>query len=164
MEIKKYPSLGIIGRFKPLHNGGHNLLKEACKRAEHVLIGIGSSNVYDSRNPFTAKESKEMIDRSLGKEFDNYTIIFIPDFFNGEKWKNYIINKFENIEYFVSGNNCVRDLLKNHFKLLSPEDLILSENKIELNATQVRLEIRNGNNWKNLVPKEVALYLENSYL
>lgn len=55
---KKFRKLGAIGRFKPLHLGAAAMLEALCENAEEVVIGIGSSNKYNLRNPFTAEESR----------------------------------------------------------------------------------------------------------
>ena len=76
----KMGRVGGIGRWKPLHKAGAVMLETVCSMADQVLIGIGSINKYNARNPFTAEESKEMLDRFLKDRFDNYQILFIPDF------------------------------------------------------------------------------------
>ena len=76
---------GVIGRFKPLHNGGAMMLEAICRQAAHVTIGIGSSNKYNIRNPFTAAESEEMVRAFLADSYANYDIIHIPDFAHVEK-------------------------------------------------------------------------------
>ena len=45
----KLGTIGLIGRFKPLHLGASVLLESACEKAEKVIIGIGSSNKYNIR-------------------------------------------------------------------------------------------------------------------
>ena len=62
---KQLGRVGLVGRFKPLHIGGFNLLDEACKKSDYVIIGIGSVNKYNSRNPFTPVETRQMIQRAL---------------------------------------------------------------------------------------------------
>lgn len=85
--------VGVIGRFKPLHNGAAVLLESLCEKSDHVLIGIGSSNKYNIRNPFTSDETKDMIELFLKEKFTNYEIIKIPDFAhipgceNGQQWR-----------------------------------------------------------------------------
>ncbi len=61
-ETKDLGVVGIIARFKPVHKGHAAILEALCERADLVYIGLGSPNKYDVRNPFSAKESEEMID------------------------------------------------------------------------------------------------------
>ena len=161
---------GFIGRFKPLHNGGYVMLNSLCEKADEVIIGIGSSNKYNLRNPFTAEESEAMINCVLANKFSNYSIIHIPDFAhlkeynNGQKWKNYIVEKFKGLDYFISSNEYVRTLLEDSFSLLYPFDIIPKEKYLKLRATEVRVEMAKFGNWKNLVPESVASYLEKNKL
>jgi len=161
----KYKKIGIVGRFKPLHLGGASLLSSACENADEVIIGIGSSNKYNVRNPFTAEESKEMIDEFLKKKYSNYNIIFVPDFGHlvgcedGQKWKEYVFEKFGQVEVFVSGNDFVKNLLKEKYKVLNPEEIIPKDKSIKLRASLVRNQMAKGEDWESLVPSEVADYL-----
>jgi nicotinamide-nucleotide adenylyltransferase len=48
----------MVARWKPVHRGHAVVLRALSDRAEQALIGIGSSNRYDSRNPFTRSRWK----------------------------------------------------------------------------------------------------------
>lgn len=56
------------------------MLEAICRLATGAIIGIGSSNKYDHRNPFTAEETEKMIQAYLAPRFSNFKIIRIPDF------------------------------------------------------------------------------------
>ena len=80
----EYNTIGLIGRFRPLHIGAAALLDGCFSRSEYVHIGIGSANVYDDRNPFTANEVENMIqlylkEKNIPKE--RYTVLKINDHF-----------------------------------------------------------------------------------
>lgn len=170
MDDKPKPlgKIGLVGRFKPLHLGGYRLLEAACQQADKVVIGIGSANKYNLRNPFTAEESEAMINASLKNRFSNYQTVQIPDFAqipeysDGQRWKEYIRENFGSLDYFVSGNDYVRDLLKDSYPLLYPGEIVPRENWIKLRATQVRYEMARFGDWKALVPPEVAFYLKDN--
>lgn len=161
---KPFGIIGLIGRWKPLHIGGYSLLEAVCEKSDKVLIGIGSSNRYDLRNPFTAQETEEMIRISLSPKHSNYRIIHIPDFCNEDKWVKYVLKKFGKLDCYVSGNQYVNQLLETHYKIIHPFDIIPKEKQVELNSTKVRIEIARGGDWKKLVPNEVSEYLESSGL
>lgn len=166
----KLNRVGLIGRFKPLHNGAILMLEAAFENANEVVIGIGSSNKYNLRNPFTAKETKEMLSVYLTKRYNNYKIIEIPDFAHipeykdGQKWCSYIKENFGELDAFITGNDYVAKLLKNYYKIIEPWHLIPKEKWIPLRATGVRIEIARYGPWKSLVPAEVAEYLEKNNL
>jgi cytidyltransferase-like protein len=161
---------GTIGRFKPLHNGGAVMLETVCSMAEHVIIAVGSVNKYNARNPFTAEESKAMIDASLGKRFSNYSVMFIPDFGHlpeyrdGQKWRNHALEQFGELDYLVTGNDYVADLFRSDYKIIHPGVLIQREKQIMLRATEVRVEMAKAGNWEKLVPEEVAEYIKKNGL
>jgi len=57
----------IIGRFQPFHKGHLYLIKQALKHVESLIIGVGSSNVINEKNPFSFEERKKYIEFSLNK-------------------------------------------------------------------------------------------------
>ncbi len=163
-------SIGFIGRFKPLHNGGATFLEEACKKYDSVVIGIGSSNKYNIRNPFTAPESKDMIDCFLRDKFSNYRVEFIPDFAqipefaNGEKWRDYAFERFGSLNLFASSNDFVRNLMKDKYELIFPHDIIPEEKRVKVKSSDVRIEMARFGEWEKLVPEKVVEYLETKKL
>jgi len=166
----KLGRVGVIGRFKPLHNGGALMLDAICENADHVILGLGSSNKYNVRNPFTAEESAGMIQAYLSPRFSNYEFISIPDFghlpecSDGKKWKEYMGRHFGTLDYFVSGNRYVSALLKDTYPVIHPAELVDSEELIKIRATAVRLKMAGGDDWQSLVPMPVANYLEENGL
>ncbi len=168
--MEKHKSALAIGRFKPLHNGTAALLESLCENADKAVIGIGSCNKYNLRNPFTAEESKEMIDAFLSKKASNYSITYLPDFAHipefsdGQRWREHVLEQCRGIEYLVSGNPYVCELLKNDYEIIHPNLIIPAEKQITIRATQVRFEMALRGNWQSLVPEEVAQYIEQNKL
>ncbi|VVB77999.1 Nicotinamide-nucleotide adenylyltransferase [uncultured archaeon] len=156
----KFGRVGLIGRFKPLHNGNSALLESVCRNSDSVIIGIGSSNKYDLRNPFSAKESIEMIETFLSSKFANYSFIELIDFGNDKKWKSAVISHFGNLDYFITGNAYVTEILKDTYKILHPFEIVPEFKESELNSSKVRIEIAKDRNWKPMVPASVANYLQ----
>ncbi len=164
--MKTLGRVGFIGRFKPLHNGAALALETLCSKADVVKIGIGSSNKYNARNPFTAEESREMIDTYLSPRHENYEFIIVPDFahlpefHDGQKWKEYVKEHFGKLDYFATANPYVRDLLQDSYNIIHPAACIPREQWLKMRATEVRMAMASGGNWQELVPEEVAHYLE----
>ncbi|MBT3406271.1 hypothetical protein HN419_03820 [Candidatus Woesearchaeota archaeon] len=162
--------VGFIGRFKPLHNGSASALEALCETAEHVVIGIGSSNQYNVRNPFTADESRAMIDLVLGPKYQNYSLVQIPDYAHlpqyrdGSKWKQEVVEQFGEITHFVTGNGYVAELLQDTYEVLTPVQAVPGNRKRDVKATIVRIELATNGDWECMVPEPVADYLKTNGL
>jgi len=165
---KKYGRVAAIGRFKPLHLGGAAMLESMCESADQVLIGVGSCNKYNLRNPFTAQESEEMIDSYLGPRFDNYSVLQVPDFAqldvegakDGSLWKNHVLKEFGTLDAFVSGNPYVAKLLGDEYEIVHPTTLIDPSKHIRLRAGMVRLAMAQGDErYALMMPTEVHNYM-----
>lgn len=163
--------IAAIGRFKPLHLGGAALLENMCQVADHAIIGVGSSNKYNLRNPFTATESAKMIDSYLSSRFDNYSILLVPDFGHlpggrdGSLWKQYILENFTGTKCFVTGNLYVASLLEDQYRILHPTDIVPASRRRDVSGTKVRLAMASSDSsWQEMVPTEVANYLTKNHL
>ncbi|MBI4440623.1 hypothetical protein HY639_00500 [Candidatus Woesearchaeota archaeon] len=154
--------LGIIGtvaRFKPVHHAHALMLETMCQRAAHVTIGIGSSNRYNVRNPFTAKESADMI-RLVLKPYTNYSLFEVPDLDDGPKWREQALALWPDTTLFVTANPYVELLLKDKYELKHPIDLIPEEKRVRVSGTMVRYAMARGEPWEHLVPDQVGAYLK----
>ena len=168
---KKYHTVGLVARLKPLHIGARAMLEAACENAEHVKIGIGSCNRYDLRNPFTKEESADMVNAILQHLYSNYEILFIPDFahldekfHDGKKWMEFVTTTYGTLDAFITGNDYVKELLLDKYPIIHPAKLIPTEKRIICKATHVRYLMALGDTWRNLVPNEVQNYLDQHHL
>jgi len=61
-----YDFLVFIGRFQPFHFGHRRVIEEALRRAQHVVVLVGSAFAAPShRNPFGFEERRRMIAESF---------------------------------------------------------------------------------------------------
>ncbi len=154
--------LGMIARWKPVHLGHAAVLEALVEHADEVLIGIGSSNRYDIRNPFTPEESEAMIrlvlDRADRRE--GYSVLPVPDLGHGPRWRAMVVDLFGPLDLFVTANDYVRDLMREVYRVVHPVQLVPPERRIPLDATAVRRAMAQGEGWRSLVPAAVAEYLE----
>lgn len=150
--------IGTVGRFKPVHLGHHRALEWMCRRADHVCIGLGSPNKRDLRNPFSARESADMIAAALAGH-SNYTILEVPDLDNRPKWREQILRLYGSLDHFVTANDYVAKLLGHDYDILHPSNIIPRDEWVYLNATMVREAMARGAPWDTLVPGPVAAYL-----
>jgi len=157
---------GFVGRFKPLHEGAARALDALCEQASEAIIGIGSANKYNQRNPFTANEVRGMLDAYLAPRHTNYRIIEIPDFAHlpgmsdGAPWATHVRDAYGTLDTFVTGNPFVQRLLTPTYNIIHPSNIIEREKWIRLRATDVRIAMARGDGWEGLVPVEVATYLK----
>lgn len=142
------------GRFQPFHNV-HLLLLKKMLENNKVIILIGSSDLVDENNPFTAKERVEMIKAVVADEkldAGRVSFAFLPDEKDDEAWAEMVVGLKEKFDCVFSNNPRVLAQMKKHgFKTLSTG--IVDEN---VSASTVRSLLSQGRGWKALVPSAVA--------
>lgn len=153
----------MIARWKPVHQGQAVVLDELCARAEHVIIGIGSSNRYNARNPFTAAETADMLRAALddlGR--DNYSILEVPDLDDGPRWRLMVLEKLGPLDVFVTANGYVRGLLMNDYTVVHPVRFVPPERRVRVSGTMVReaMAMTTSDAYRELVPPVIADWIE----
>jgi nicotinamide-nucleotide adenylyltransferase len=153
-----FDCIGMVARWQPVHWGHIPVLHALCERAVQAMIGIGSSNRHNLRNPFTLEERTDMIRLALaGRE--NYTLVPVPDLDDGPRWRAMVIDLFGPLDLFVSDNPYVASLLGADYQVIRPVELVPEDKRIAVNGTMVRQEMAHGDGWRDLVPSEVADYI-----
>lgn len=163
MPINKYSRIGMIARWKPVHLGHAAILRAVCNNGEEALIGIGSSNRYNARNPFTLEETRDMIQLVLA-ESSNYRIIPVPDLDDGPRWRGMVKELFGALDVFVTENPYVTSLLRDDYRVLRPVELIPPQERVPAEGSAVRRAMARGEGWESLVPKVVAEYIRSNHL
>ncbi len=161
--IHPFKRIGMVARWKPVHLGHAPVLRAICEQATKALIGIGSSNRYNVRNPFTLDETLDMI-RLVLREYDNYTLVPVPDLDDGPRWRLMVRDIFGPLDAFVTVNPYVTHLLAEDYTLLKPIALVAEGDRVAIDGTMVRREMARGDGWIDLVPKEIADYIINKQL
>jgi nicotinamide-nucleotide adenylyltransferase len=155
---EKVDRIGMVARWRPVHLGQAPVLNALCERADQALIGIGSANRYNLRNPFTLEETMDMIRLALDGR-TNYTLIPVPDLDDGPRWRKMILELFGQLDRFVSENPYVNSLLGDDYRMIRPVHLVAEEDKIPVNGTMVRRAMAEGDGWQEMVPSAVADYI-----
>jgi len=153
-----YSRLGMVARWKPVHLGHLPVLRALCANADQALIGIGSANRYNLRNPFTLAETTKMLRLALS-DFDNYTIIPVIDLDDGPRWRSMILELFGTLDAFVTDNPYVFHLLEKDYQVIRPVSLVPLNERIPIDGTRVRHALACGYGWQELVPPPVAEYI-----
>ncbi len=159
MHTKPFNRIGMVARWKPVHRGHLPVLHALCEEAEHALIGIGSANRYNARNPFTLDETTAMLDLVLAG-YDNYTLIPVPDLDDGPRWRLMLRDLFGSLDAYVTANPYVAHLLIEDYSLIKPVALVAEAHRIAVDGAMVRREMAHGGDWQALVPPEIAHYIQ----
>jgi nicotinamide-nucleotide adenylyltransferase len=155
--------LAIIARWKPVHIGHAAVLEALAGRADHAIVGIGSSNRYNARNPFTAAETATMIRLAL-RGRDNVSIVEVPDLDDGPRWRLMVKEMLGPLDLFVTANAYVRSLLLEDYPILHPVHLVPPERRVRVDGSMVRAAMARGEGWRALVPPEIERFLDDQGL
>lgn len=149
--------LAMVARWKPLHLGQVAALDGLMRRADQVVVGIGSSNRYDLRNPFTAAETRAMLRLHLPTDLP---IIDVPDLGDGPRWAAMVHDMLGELDLFVTANPWVWSLLVDTYTLCHPVHLVPVDRRVPIDGTMVRRAIARDEPWQELVPPAVADFME----
>jgi nicotinamide-nucleotide adenylyltransferase len=151
--------IAMIARWKPVHLGQAAVLRGLCAAADTVTLGIGSSNRYNARNPFTLAETEEMLAIVLTAH-ENASILPIPDLDDGPRWRLMVREMLgDDLDLFVTDNPYVANLLTEFYRIERPVAFVPPNERIRVNGTMVRQTIARGEDWQSLVPPEIAEYI-----
>lgn len=161
----KQTHLFIPQRTQPPHVGHIRMLENACKKADFVTIGIGSSNKLNSSNPYTADERRLMLDYSLRDlGISNYDFVNVPDFEDDSNWVNYILTNcgLTSKSSIVSGNDWVKQIFEPNYSVIHPFEIIPEVEIEDISATRLRDMIRaeNSNGFQRYAALGTQYYFE----
>ena len=142
----------LIGRFQPFHLGHLDAVLFGLSRAESLFICIGSSNKSNERkNPFSAKERREMIVTSIEPSItDRIKIFDVPDVGDHEKWTFEIDKTIPKYDIVFTNNEFTRTLFeKREISVIS----VILKDREKFSGTNIRNLIACDRNWRDLVPQ-----------
>lgn len=161
MSGNPYHRIAMIARWRPVHLGQEAVLRALCRSAEHVLIGIGSSNRYNALNPFTLEETEDMLRLALDGEI--FEIVPVPDLDDGPRWRLMVKDLFGELDLFVTDNPYVTNLMKGIYPLARPVDLVPPAERVRVDGSMVRAMMARGERserWQDWVPARCVEYIE----
>ena len=141
----------LIGRFQPFHLGHLDAVLFALSRTENLFIGIGSSNKSnETRNPFSAKERREMIISSVEPSMaDRIKIFDIPDVGDHEKWTFEIDKIMPKYDVIFTNDEFTKTLFEKREMNVVP---VVLKDREKFSGTNIRELIAGDKNWQDLVP------------
>jgi len=142
----------LIGRFQPFHLGHLDAVLFGLSRAENLFICIGSSNKSNERkNPFSAKERREMIVTSIESSIaDRIKIFDVPDVGDHEKWTFEIDKIVPKYDIVFTNDEFTKTLFEK--REISVVSVILKDRE-KFSGTSIRNLIAEDKNWRDLVPQ-----------
>ncbi len=149
----------FIGRFQPFHKGHLSAVEEILKKSDSLVIGIGSAQKQRKKeDPLSGGERITMINRVIDhRGLENIEIYPVPDLECHPAWPYYIEAILPDFQRVYGNSHTVLKL----FSGIGYETEEIEEvHREEYSGTEIRRRMRNGDHWKDLVPCEVAEYLE----
>ncbi|MBW2967871.1 nicotinamide-nucleotide adenylyltransferase [Candidatus Woesearchaeota archaeon] len=147
----------ILGRFQPLHKGHLKVISDAYGKDRDMVIAIGSSQESKTKdNPFSAQERRKMIDSTLKKHGIVTRIVTVPDIPDDDAYVDHVIRCIGARPDKVITENPTTDLLFSKKGI----GVDKTERHFDLSATNIRNRISKDQPWKDLVPEDVAVFIE----
>ncbi|PVX25812.1 MAG: nicotinamide-nucleotide adenylyltransferase [Candidatus Bathyarchaeum sp.] len=151
----------FVGRFQPFHKGHLEVVKKIEKEVDELVVIVGSSQ-YSHRldNPFTAGERITMIRKALeetGIQLQRIWIIPVPDVHQHALWVSQIVGYAPKFDVVYANEPLTSRLFTEAGFKVKPLPFIKREIYL---ATEIRKRMLSGENWKELVPKSVAQFIE----
>lgn len=158
-----FDRVATVARWQPVHLGHRAVLRALLARSHRILVGVGSSNRRDARNPFTFEERSEMI-RLVLPSSHACELLAIPDLGDGPRWRAMVCELFGPVDAVVTANPYVAHLLAGDYPVIHPITLVPEHERRPIDGTMVRRFMARGDDWQRLVPPEVADYLSTGEL
>jgi nicotinamide-nucleotide adenylyltransferase len=150
----------FIGRFQPFHLGHLKAVEYIVNQVDEVILGIGSAQYsHTLENPFTAGERYVMILNSLGDlgiTRNRYHLLPIEDVNVHDVWVCHVRSRVPKFEVVFSNEPLTSRLFREAGYEVQPIPFF---NRDVYSATEIRLRMIEGGDWRSLVPRAVAEYI-----
>lgn len=139
----KYDYIVYIGRFQPPHLAHIEIIKQALKQAETVIVLVGSANQPRTvKNPFTWQEREEMISSSLPEHLRSRVRVqpVHDKMYNDQAWARQVQDV---VDAYSGGENIgiigySKDESSYYLSMFPQWDLIDVGNIEDIHATDIR--------------------------
>jgi len=147
-----------IGRFQPYHLGHQAVLERIAEEMDEIVVVIGSAQEsHTIDNPFTAGERMDMIYGALGKLRNKCMVIPLQDINRNAIWVSHLRSMVPSFQVVYSSNPLVVQLISEAgIEIRKPS--MYQRNLYS--GTSIRKFMREGKDWKSLVPGPVASIIE----
>jgi len=150
-----------VGRFQPFHLGHLSVIKKILSEADEVIIVVGSAQYsHNLDNPFTAGERLVMVRSALeeaGVELQRVWIVPVPDVNLHMMWVAEVEGYTPEFTTVYSNEPLTKRLFTEAgYKV---KNIPFYDREV-YSSTLIREKMVKGENWKELVPKPVAAFIE----
>jgi nicotinamide-nucleotide adenylyltransferase len=150
----------VIGRFQPFHHGHEYLIETARDRYEDVYAGIGiPDEERTTRNPLTYTEREELLTTHYAGA-DNITVFGIQNQDDDVAWIREIEQHVPDDITAVTGNGHVALCFDAEGYAVDFMDRSALKDRETYSGTRIRNRVRNDEDWRHLVPKDVGMTLD----
>lgn len=156
----KYKIGIVIGRFQPFHLGHKYLIDKALNICEKIIIGIGSSNIVDEKNPYSISKREKFIRHFIQKEGIEDRIVKIvnlPDVPDDEEWFKIAQKETGKVDVEIGDNAWTNGIYESHG--ISVVRIGFHKRHI-LEGTKIRHNMKERKPWKERVPEYLHKHLE----
>lgn len=161
----EYEYAVFIGRFQPFHNGHLEIVEAALKKAQRVIVVVGSARSgRNIKNPWTYAERISMIANSLSDE-TRVTFVGIRDYFyNDQLWLSELHQKVREITEDSDSVALVgqySDESSYYLNMFPQWDFIPMNTNHKVHATEIRTKYFEGTYDYSNVPLYVQSVMKN---
>jgi len=151
----------FVGRFQPFHNGHLQVVKDVLNEVDEIITVVGSAQYsHKISNPFTAGERLTMIREALDEaeiSASRYWIVPVPDIHKHMLWVAEVVGYTPSFHVVYANEPLTKRLFKEAGFKVKP---IPYHQRETWSSTEIRERMLKGKNWKQLVPKSVAKFIE----
>jgi cytidyltransferase-like protein len=160
----------LCGRFQPVHRGHIELIREALKHCDHLIIAIGSAQESGTKkNPFDYETRRGLLWRCLRSMNSRVTFIPVNDRENVSEdstWGKYLMNEvFAQTGAVPTINFSGAEGIRSHwFDEVEIEQMEIDRNITPYSATKLREAILNDDYFAFVEMAPNGLYLKYRFL
>jgi nicotinamide-nucleotide adenylyltransferase len=159
-SLKQYKIGIVVGRFQPFHLGHKYLIERALEICENIIIGIGSSNISDAKNPYSYLKRKRFVQEFINDEGISprvVKIVAVSDYPDDSVWFSQLIKTTGKIDVSIGDNEWVNGIFENEN---IPIVRIGYFKRRTLEGTKIRKLIIEKGQWEDKVPASIKALIK----